>query len=154
MFYFDEEKKEDPGTWFPFQDSHLDVKAAKYVFDKPGPKAPRFRFRSPTPFYIDRRKKRQRAHEFALNPKTMAMERVAYFKDLTAEEEQQESDDMRDYVLTGIEGAVWESKKEIACTRENKLKLFLNDNFNRFAGRCIAMLSGIETDAEERSEKN
>lgn len=154
MFAFDEEKKEDLGTWFSFQESHLDIKAAKYIFDDPTPDAPKFRFRSPIPFYQERRRNRKKGHMAALNPRTLAMERISYSEDLTPAEEKKELDDLRDYVLTGIDGAKWASGKDIQCDRESKLKLYLNENFERFAGHCIAMLAGLETEAAEQAEKN
>lgn len=150
MTVFEEEKAEDHGTWFPYFSSRFDADSKKFVYDEPLPGAARFRIRSSLPFHMERQKLRKQRHEFVLNTASRSMERVSYPEDQKPEEIERERDDLQDYVVTGIEGAKWADGREIECTRENKLKLFKREEFDRFVGKCLLMLSG----RDEASEKN
>ena len=150
MTVFKEAQVEDRGSWFPYFESRIDVKTMKLVYDEPLPGAARFCIRDAVAFYKQRNVSRRRRSEFVFNQHTMAMERVSYTEDQTPEEILQERDDLRDYVITGIEGAMWEDGRQIECTRENKLKLFLNDEFDRYVAKCMATLASVG----EASEKN
>jgi len=150
MTVFEDKKIEDQGTWFPYFSSRFDGVSKEYVYDEPLPGAARFRIRETVSFFVERQKKRKKRSEFVLNPQSRAMERVTYPEDQTPDEVERELCDLRDYVVTGIEGAQWSDGSQIECTRENKLRLFKNEQFDRFVGKCITMLSG----QAETSEKN
>jgi hypothetical protein len=150
MTVFEEEKPEDGGTWFPYFSSRFDVGSKKFVYDEPLTGAARFCVRASLPFYLERQKLRKHRHEFVLNTSSRSMERVSYLEDQTPEEIDKERADLQDYVVTGIEGAKWSDGREIECTRDNKLKLFKNEEFDRFVGKCLLMLSSLA----EASEKN
>lgn len=150
MTVFKESQLEDPGTWFPYFSSRFDVGQKKFVYDDPVPGAARFRIRSSVPFHMKRQSLQKRRSEYVLNTHTKMMERVSYPEDPPPEQVLQEREDLYDYVVTGIEGAKWDDGRPIECTRENKLKLFINDEFDRFVGKCLTMLA----ERAEASEKN
>jgi hypothetical protein len=145
---------QDAGTWFRYQESHFDEKKGEFVFDPPVSDA-RVRVRQIAKFLSDQLAKRKKAAEMVLNPKTRRMERVAYYEDLTPEQEQKEMEDAYDYAIVGLEN--FKNKKTgkvIECTRENKLALIKNSSFDRFLGRCFKVLSGFEEERKEGEEKN
>ena len=150
MTVFSESGAEDQGTWFPYFSSRFDAKSGEIVYDEPLPGAAKFRIRKGASFFIERQAARKHRSEFVLNTHSKAMERVSFPVDQTPEEIRQERDDFRDYIITGIDGATWSDGRPIECTRENKLKLFLNEEFDIFVGRCLKLLSGLA----ESSEKN
>ena len=150
MTVFKEGGADDQGVWFPYFSSKFDAKSGKIVYDEPLPGAAKFRIRKGVTFYIERSKLQKKRSEFVLNTHSKAMERVSFPEDQTPEEAKQERDDYKDYIVTGIDGATWDDGRQIECTRENKLKLFLNEEFDLFVGRCLILLSGLA----EASEKN
>ena len=156
MTVFNEQAKkpETEGTWFKFQTSHFDKDKKEFVFDDPEEGAAEFCFRSMIPYFVEKMKSRKRKFEFVLNPSTRAMERVSYYPDLTAEEQQKETDDAADYAITGIKNAKWADGKPIECTRENKLKLMKDEQFDRFFGRCIKLITEMAASEAEVAAKN
>jgi hypothetical protein len=155
MTVFNEQKKaDDQGTWCKFQTSHFDKDKKEFVFDDPEEGAAEFCFRSMIPYFVEKMKSRKRKFEFVLNPSTRAMERVSYYPDLTAEEQQKETDDAADYAITGMQNAFWGKDKPIECTRENKLKLMKDEQFDRFFGRYIKLIAELEASGAEATEKN
>lgn len=142
------------GEWFTWQDSHFDQKAEDWIFDPPATDA-RVRVRRTDQFNQERAAKRQRVSEIVLNPQSRRMERISYLKEQTIADVQQEADDAIDYAITGLENFKdKKSGKVIECTRENKLLLIKWPPFDRFIARCFRVLSGIEAEAKEASEKN
>ena len=150
MTVFSEGGADEYGVWFPYFSSRFDAKLGEIVYDEPLPGAAKFRIRKGVPFYIERQALSKKRSEFVLNTHSKAMERVSFPSDQTPEEIKQERDDFRDYVITGIDGAKWGDGRQVECTREDKLKLFLNEEFDLFVGRCLKLLSGLA----ESSEKN
>ena len=140
------------GEWFPFQNSKIDPLTGEPVFDDPVSDA-KVQIRSMTPFFEERIAKRKRQTEHVMNPKTRAMERIAYYVELSIEESRAERDDAFDFSITGIEGFK-DSKdgKIIVCTRENKLALMKVPVFDRFFARCQQLLSS--SGVKEQVEKN
>lgn len=150
MTVFKEGGADDQGVWFPYFLSKFDAKSREIVYDEPLPGAAKFRIRKGSAFYIERNALQKKRSEFILNTHSKTMERVSFPEDQTPEEIKEERDDFRDYIITGIEGATWDDGRQIECTREDKLKLFLNEEFDLFVGRCLKLLSGLA----EASEKN
>lgn len=148
------EKKEDQGDWFKFQSSHFDAEKNEFVFDDPEPDAAEFCFRSMIPFFTERLKARKRVVEHVLNPQTRAMERISYYPDPTPEEQKKEQADAQDYMITGIRKAFWGEGKPVEMTREDKLKLFLDPQFDRFAGKCLVERAKAEQQEAEVTQKN
>jgi len=137
----------DEGEWFYYQNSHLARDTNEWVFEEPSKHA-RVRIRRIQPFLQERMFVRKKETEHVLNRKTRAMERISYFKELTAEEMQKENDDTWDYAITGIENFKdKKTGKNFECTRESKLKLIKVPAFDRFIGKCLRILEGEEAAA-------
>lgn len=142
------------GEWFFFQESHFDQASGEWVFDPPATDA-RVRLRRIEPFLRERAAQRKRVVEHVLNPKTRTMERISYFEEQSVSDAQAEMDDAWDYGITGLE--YFKDKKTgkvIECTRETKLALMRVPMFDRFIGRCIRVLNGVESEQKEAEEKN
>jgi hypothetical protein len=154
MTVFKDVKPEDQGTWFSYFGSHFDKAAGKFVYDDPAPDAAEFRIRGLIPFFIERMKSRKKEHKFILNPDSRKMEMVSYFEDQSAAETDKERDDGFDFAITGMKKAKWADGKEIECTRENKIKLMKDEEFDRFLARCFALLSGAAEEEKKAAEKN
>lgn len=155
MTIFNEQKEQNQGTWFPYFGSHLDIKTGKYIYDDPVSDAAEFCIRNLAPFYTERLTTRKKEHAVVLNPSTRSMERISYYEDLTPEDAKKELEDAWDYAIMGIKRARWTvDGPEMECTRENKLKLKNDEEFNRFLLRCFKMLSGMEKEEAEALPKN
>jgi len=153
MTVFEQEKEQ--GDWFPFFTSSLDLQTGEIVYNKPVEGAAEFCFRSPVPFWEERRKGKKKESKMVTNPLTRGMERVTFFPDLPYEEEMKERDDSWDFAITGMRGARWtEGGPEMECTRENKLKLLKNSMFLRYANRVLQMLTDTGIKQTEATEKN
>jgi len=153
MFEIDFDAVEE-GEWFQYQDSHFDHEKDEFVFDPPNSDA-KVRVRRTNDLISKQVSKRGRVSEIVLNPKSRQMERVSYIKDLTFEQEQKEMDDAFDYAITGLVG--FKNKKTgavLECTREVKLALMKLPAFDRFIGRCLRILNGMESARKEEEEKN
>ena len=149
------EQSKEQGDWFPFFGSTIDFMTGDIIYDPPADGAAEFCFRSPIPFWEDRRKDRKKEYKMVLNPTTRAMERVGYYPDLPYAEEQKERDDSWDYAITGMRNARWtDDGPEMECTRENKLKLLKNSAFLRYANRVLQMLLDTGVKRKEEAEKN
>ncbi|MCK9597708.1 MAG: hypothetical protein M0R06_01630 [Sphaerochaeta sp.] len=142
------------GEWFQFQDSHFDQVKGEWIFDPPATDA-RVRVRRTDTFWRERSAKRERVAEHVYNPKTRSMERISYLKEQTISEQQADVDDAMDYSITGLENFKDKnSGKVLECTRDVKLALMRVPAFDRFIGRCIRLLEGVEAKQKEESEKN
>jgi hypothetical protein len=149
------EQIKEQGDWFPFFGSKIDLTTGEIIYDPPEEGAAEFCFRSPSPFWEERRKGRVKEHKMVLNPSTRQMERVGYYPDLPPEEEQAERDDSWDYAITGMRNARWSADgPEMECTRENKLKLLKNSAFLRYANKVLLLILEIGVEAKEDAEKN
>jgi len=139
------------GEWFTFFGSKVNERG-ETVYDDPLPDAGKIQVRSLMPYFEANSSKKKRKHEFVLNPQTRSMERVTYEVELSPEDSQKERDDAWDYAITGIENVFDAQGKAVECTRENKLKLMMIPQFNRFVARCLQLLSeaGVKTEEEER----
>ena len=83
------------------------------------------------------------------------MDRVSYYPDQTAKEKEEELQDAYDYMITGMKNARWEEDGPVMeCTRENKLALRKNEQFDRWAAKCMKTLAEDEQREMEASEKN
>lgn len=135
---------QDGGEWFNFFDSHIDASTGEIVCHDPVPDA-RVQIRNPTPFLMELLSKRKRKTEYVHNPKSRSMERLSFNDELTFAELKAEREDVWDYAITGFENFK-DSKtgQEIACTRENKIKLMQNPVFDRFIARCLDRIAGKE----------
>jgi len=145
--------RQTEGEWFPFFESHVNEKG-EIVYDDPKPNAGRVRIRSLTPIIEQKQEGKKRSFAFVLNPQTRAMERVGYFEEVSLEQAKNERDDVWDYAITGFEGLYDAKGNEIACTRENKLKLMAIPMFDRYVGKCLRMLSDAGVVAKEEQGKN
>jgi hypothetical protein len=143
---------QEQGEWFQFFTSHIDEATGEVIYDEPSPDA-RVKIRSMVPFIEERLASRKRQYEHVLNPKTRSMERISYYPEMTPEENRKDREDTWDYVIQGLEGfADKKTGKEIACTRENKIKLMKLPVFDRFVARCLQLLSS--SGVEEQEIKN
>jgi hypothetical protein len=142
------------GEWFQFVNSTIDLNTGEITYDEPVSDA-RVQVRSIIPFIEERLSKRKRLIEHIYNPKSRAMERLPYYEELTFEQAKKEREDTWDYCIIGLENFK-DSKtgQEIACTRENKIKLMQNPVFDRFIARCLQMIASSGAKAKEESEKN
>ena len=142
------------GEWFKFFGSHIDSNTGEIVFGEPVSDG-RVRIRRLAPFLEERLSKWKKSVEHVYNPKTRAMERISYYPDQTTEETRQDREDAWDYAITGIENIRdSETKEEITCTRENKLRLMKHPVFDRFFARCQQLLDNSGIREKEESEKN
>jgi len=143
---------ESDGEWFSFFESRINERG-EIVYDEPKPGAGRARIRSLTPFFEARAKARKKRFDWVLNTATRGMERVGFYDEPTAEEVEQERDDLRDFAITGLENFKI-GEKTVPCTKEGKLALFKYPVFDRFVARCQALLSSSGVKAKEEEQKN
>jgi len=146
--------KEAEGDWFDYFESHVDLEAGTIIYDDPKPGTGRACFRSTTPFILAAQEKRKKKHDYVLNTKSKAMERVPYFEELSAEEQKQFNDDMYDYAIVGWERFFDAEGNALECTRENKLKLAKVPVFDRFMARCLEIQMNGIAEQKEVIEKN
>lgn len=142
------------GEWFRFFGSRIDENTGAVIYEDPIGDA-RVQVRSMSPFFEEQAKKRKQEVEHIQNPKTRQMERITYFKELSAAEVEKERDDAWDYAITGLEN--FKNKKTgeiIQCTRTNKIALMKNPVFNRFVARCLQILDSSSVQAREELGKN
>jgi hypothetical protein len=142
---------QEEGEWFYYFYSHIDQITGEVIYDDPVKDA-RVKIRSLAPYIEQRFAERKKQKEHVLNPKTRAMERIEYYPDLSPEKMITERENTWDYVIQGLDGFQnKKTKKEIACTRENKIKLMKLPVFDRFIARCLQLLdeSGVQTGEEE-----
>lgn len=142
------------GEWFPFFSSHIDPVTGEPIYEDPAGDA-RAQIRSFAPFFEERVGKRNRDVEHIYNPKTRAMERVSFFKELAPAAIKAEREDAFDYAITGLENFK-DSKtgKPITCTRENKIALMKVPVFDRFFARCQQLLANSGVKEKEEAVKN
>jgi len=153
MTIFEQNKEE--GDWFPFFGSKIDLTTGNILYDPPEEGAAEFCFRSPIPFWEERRKDRKKEYSMVLNPTTRAMERVGYYPDLPFDQERKEGEDSWDYAITGMRNARWtENGPEMECTRENKMKLLKNSAFLRYANHVLQLILDTGVKRKEETEKN
>jgi len=82
------------------------------------------------------------------------MERISYFPEMTFAEQREESADLWDYCMVSIEGFVdQKTKKEIKCTKANKVALMKNPVFDRFVARCFQIMSESSVKMQEAEKK-
>ena len=145
---------QEEGEWFYYFGSRIDQATGEVIYDDPVKNA-RVKIRSMRPFIEQRFTARKKQKEHVLNPKTHAMERIEYYPDLSSEETIAERENTWDYVIQGLEGFQdKKTKKEIACTRENKIKLMKLPVFDRFIARCLQLLSDSGVQDGEIEAKN
>jgi len=92
-------------------------------------------------------------HEFVLNPRTRAMERVT-FEDQTPEQEKREREMIWDFAIQDWQGILDGDGNEIPCVLENKMKLMNIPQFARFVGRCLQIITNANAEVEETAGKN
>lgn len=146
--------EESAGELFTFRMSHVDQNTGEIVWDDEV-KGVQVKIRSWKPFFEERAMSRERIIEWKINPKTRQNERHSNLKDLTPEELKKERDDAIDYAITGLTG--WNDKKtrkEIPCTRENKIALMKKDFFDRFFTECQQKIDVASVEVKEVAEKN
>ena len=146
--------KESEGDWFDFFESHVDMENEKIIYDDPKPGTGRACFRSTTPFIAAKMAEQKKKHEFVLNTKSKAMERIVYLEEISPEEQQKFNDDMYDYAITGWERFFDAEGNALECTRENKLKLAKVPVFDRFMARCLEIQMNGLAEQKVVIEKN
>ena len=142
------------GDWFEFFESRIDQKTGEIIYDDPIPGSGQVCIRDTREFWQERLAKRKKKHTFVLNQATRAMERVEYYGEMTAEEDQKEREDAFDYSIVDFKLFYDRNKKPIECTRENKLKLIAIPVFDRFVARCIIIQQEVKGKQAEEIEKN
>lgn len=140
------------GEWFQFFNSTINPNTGEIEYDDPVQDA-RVQIRNIGPFFEERAAKRKREVDHVLNPKTKAMERISYTKELSYEEAKTERDDAYDYAIVAFEGFKDKTGKTIKCTRENKLKMMRVPVFDRFVGRCMAIQNENKIRLEQEEKK-
>jgi len=142
------------GTWFPYFESHIDLKTGDIVYHESVSDA-KVQIRSVAPFIEQQLKSRKRKHEYVHNPKTRAMEYVTYFEEMSFDQIIAELDEQYAYGIMDFEGFVNSKTKEtIPCTRETKIALRRNEVFARFFERCQQIIHGDTARKAEEAEKN
>ena len=142
------------GEWFQFFGSRIDENTGEVIYEPPASDA-RVKIRSIIPFIEERISKRKKNVEHVYNPKTRSMERVAYYPELTIEEQILERDDTWDYAIMELDN-FRDSKTGILipCDRENKIKLMKLPIFDRFVARCLQLIANSGVKEVEDAEKN
>jgi hypothetical protein len=145
---------ETRGEWFKFFRSEISEKGDVAYLD-PEDDAGKVCLRIATPEVIEeiQSQTRKKTAEFALNPKTRQMERVQYF-DQTPAQEKKERELIWDHAIQDWKGILDVNGNEVPCTLENKLRLMNNQQFARFVGRCLQLISGAASAAKEGAEGN
>lgn len=150
-----EQGEKEQGEWFPFFASKLDMQTGQIEYDPPEEGAAEFCFRNLTPFWEARRKAQKKESKWVKDPDTREMMHRSFYPDLSFDEAMKERDDSWDFAITGMRNARWdEGGPEMACTRENKLKLVKNAMFLRYANRVIQMLHETGVKKAEALPKN
>ena len=88
-----------PGDWFEFFESRIDQNTGDIIYDDPISGGGQVCIRDTREFWQERLAKRKKNHTFVLNKATRAMERVEYYAEMTAEEDQKEREDAFDYSI-------------------------------------------------------
>jgi len=141
------------GEWFDYRDSVVDSDTGEIIWKEPTGES--MRIRSTKPFYEDAFLKRERIVEWKIHPKSKQNERHSYTKDHSPEEMLELKNDSYDYAITGLKGWMdWETKKELKCTRENKLFLMSIPVVERFFSDCQSLLDNYGLMIEEQAAKN
>ena len=143
----------DAGDWFIFFGSSINETGVT-VYDDPLPSAGRVCVRSMTEKVKELLAIRKKKSEFVLNPESRSMERVTYFDDEDSAQTEKYSADIWDYVIVSWENLKTAKGEDIACTRENKIKLMRVPIFNRFIARCLQLIQSSGIVAAENAEKN
>lgn len=142
------------GAWFPYFGSKLQEDGS-VKYDAPADNGDRVFINPPLPaeelekIYAQTR---TRESKFVYNPKTRQMDHVAYI-DQTPEQARKEFEMIfcaiiGDYELVDADG------KKIPVSDENKIQLMRNQEFARFAGRCLELLQLSEEERKQALEKN
>lgn len=153
MTVFNLESNEGEG--FKFVNSRVDSTTGEPVFDDPLPDAGTFFIRPIGAKLEAIQSRRKRVFENVVNPKTRAMERIAYFPERTAEEIKAENRELWDYCITGWDDKVLDSKgNPVPVTVEAKEKLMEIPAFDRFVARCFRLLAESAVKTEKSLEKN
>jgi hypothetical protein len=142
---------QEEGEWFHFFSSHIDQLTGDVVYDDPVTDA-KMKIRGITPFIERKMIARKKQVERVYNPKSRAMERIAFYPDLTPEENIKEREETWDYLIQDWVGfADKKTGRDIPCTKENKTKLMKIPVFDRYIARCLQLLSesGVEEAAKE-----
>jgi len=145
----------DDGEWFQFFTSHIDVNTGEVVYDDPIDGGPRIQIRDMRTFIRERIKERKMQVDNVVNPKTRSMERIRYPKELSAQEEKQEREDLIDYMVVNFEGFKDKKTKTfIENTRENKIKMMDLPIFDRCVSSCQQKLSDSSIQEAVAEQKN
>lgn len=151
IFLFDNKE----GEAFQFCESSIDTKTGDVIFEEPEPNAGTFYIRSMGRKLEELQSKQKKRVEHVLNPKTRKMDRIVYFEDLTPEEDEANSAELWDHVITGWDDKVLDGKgRKIPISKENKMRLMEIPAFDRFVGRCLRHLSNANVKHDEELEKN
>lgn len=141
------------GEWFEYIGSKIDIQSGEVIWDEKVVKGVRVKVRNPAPLMEEQLEKRERIVEHVLNPKTKAMERISFFKELTFKEAKKEKEENYNYIIEDFEGFTYQGKP-IECTRENKIAMFNDPAFDRFIGRCIRAIQSEGVKQQESDLKN
>jgi hypothetical protein len=142
------------GERFQFFTSTVDPSTGDIAYDDPKGDA-YVTLRSMQPFFEAKLAKRPKKVEHVFNPKSRSMERISYYPDLSTEEARVEREEAWDYTIVDFEGFK-DSKTgdNIACTKDNKIKLMKIPVFDRFVARCFQIMAESGIKEKEESEKN
>ena len=142
------------GEWFPFFKSEVRPDG-EVEYSEPEKDSGRVCLRIADSDTLERiqAETRKKVSENVYNPKTRAMERVAYF-DQTVAQEKRERELIWDHAIVDWEGILDSAGNPIPCTLENKMKLMNVPLFARFVGRCLQLISGAAEETKETEIKN
>jgi hypothetical protein len=158
MFKFDLEVG-SKGEWFAFFMSNVkgidESGDPKIEYLDPEPDAGRFCIRVADEKTLDEiyKQTRKKEYQFVRNPKTRAMERVAYIEQ-TPEQEKLERELLWDHCIEKWENILDTKGNQIPCNKENKLKLMKNPQFSRFFFKCCEVINNIAEGKVRAAEKN
>jgi hypothetical protein len=150
----------DPGEgiWFPYRQSEVDPDDREKIIwkDVNEKENGKFHIRSIEPYIEERLKKESKLtrYEFVLNPKTRAMERVAFTPEKSFDEKMEETQVMFVYAILDWEGVGVKGGSVLEVSDENKKRLARNPEFVRFFDDCQKKLKEQSSEYKEQSEKN
>jgi len=148
---------QDDGVWFDFLESKYDQEKDEWVFAKPASfesgAGPQLKIRDPLPCVRKQLERRGTVEKLVRNPKTNKMEIISKIREPNQKERQAEEDELNLYMLPEFSGFQDMAKKVIECNEKTRLAMAVHPAIDRFIGRAIKILRGIEVEKAEEEKK-
>lgn len=143
------------GERFEFFNSTVNPNTGDIDYDDPVKNGPWMTLRPPGPFWEKRLKTRKKKVEHVLNPKTRQMERISYYPELPADEDQAEREDLWDYCIVDFGGFKDPATKaDIKPTKKNKVAMVRVPVIDRFVSRCFQIMAEAKVEQQEKETGN